>query len=285
MIDGWKGCDEVNAAGDECSVEITNANREVFATFTRLQRTVTAATAGTGTGTISSSDPLGAIQGCGMGGGVCNGPYDEGSAVELIATPTGHSSFTGWSGDCTNDSGPCEVVVEGTPQVTAHFTAEHAVSVKKVGTGAGSVASDPAGLQCGGVCVGYFTDGETITLSAIPAGHSTFTGWSGEGCSGTATCQVQIGDATKTVSANFSHDPPSTETNPGAAYVGQRVARVGGSVDPNGSPVTSCVVEYGTSASYGSTLSCAPSAVGSGDGAVPIGADLSGLSPGTIYHF
>jgi hypothetical protein len=67
--------------------------------------------------------------------------------------------------------------------------------------------------------------------------------------------------------------------------VGQRVATVAGSVDPNGSPVTGCVVEYGTSVSYGATLPCSPSAVGSGDSPVPVGADLSGLAPGTTYHF
>jgi len=285
VIDGWVGCDSVNVAGDECSVEITNAARDVFATFTRLRQTVSAATTGTGTGTVSSSDPLGAIQGCGGTGGTCSGSYEEGSAVELVASPTGHSSFTGWTGDCTNDSGTCEVVVEGTPEVTAHFTAQHAVNVKKAGTGAGSVSSQPLGLECGGVCLGYFTDGDTITLSATPAGHSTFTGWSGEGCTGTGTCEVEIGGATKTVTANFVHDPPTATTGSGATYVGQRVATVSGTVDPNGSEVTSCVVEYGTTAFYGSTLPCAPSAVGSGDSPVPVGVDLSGLTPGSIYHF
>jgi hypothetical protein len=60
---------------------------------------------------------------------------------------------------------------------------------------------------------------------------------------------------------------------------------VTGSVDPNDSPVTSCVVEYGTTIAYGSTLPCSPSAVGSGDSPVPVGVHLSGLAPGTTYHF
>ena len=81
--------------------------------------------------------------------------------------------------------GPARSWSKAAPSVTAHFTAQHPISVKKAGTGAGSVVSEPNGLDCGGVCVGFFTDGQTVTLSAISSGNSTFTGWSGEGCSGT----------------------------------------------------------------------------------------------------
>ena len=283
-IQNWNGCDAVSPAGDECTVDVTNADREVDATFSRVQRPIVASTAGTGTGSVSSSNGQGAIQGCGDGG-ACTGPYDEGSAVELVATPVGHSSFVGWSGACTNETGPCEVVVEGNPTVTAHFTAQHAISVKKAGTGAGSVVSDPNGVDCGGVCVAYFTDGESVTLSAISSGHSTFTGWAGQGCSGTATCQVEIGDSTKTITASFAHDPPAAETGPNAAFVGQHVATVNGSVNPNGAKVTRCVIEYGTDLFYGAESPCAPSAVGNGDAPVPIGVNLTDLQAGQIYHF
>src|SRR5262249_55600421 len=83
-VDGWTGCDDVKVAGDECSAEGTSANREGSANFTRLQQTVAAATGGTGTGTVSDANGLGAIQGCGDGGS-CSGPYDEGSEIELVA--------------------------------------------------------------------------------------------------------------------------------------------------------------------------------------------------------
>jgi hypothetical protein len=283
-VDGWTGCDDVNVAGDECSVEVTGANRKVFANFTRLQRTVTAATGGTGSGSVSDADLLGAIQDCGDGG-TCSGPYDEGSEIELVATPTGHSTFTGWSGDCTNQTGPCHVVVEGTPQVTAHFTAQHAISVKKAGSGAGGVVSQPSGVDCGAECVGFFTDGESVTLSAVPSGHSTFSGWSGAGCSGTDACEVEVGEATTTVTATFAHDAPDVVTEPTATFVGQHVAAVHGTVDPNAASVSRCVVEYGTGPDYGAAQPCAPSVVGNGDAPVPVGVDLDGLLPGTTYHF
>ena len=283
-ITDWTGCDEVSPAKDECTVNIAAADRDIVANFTRIQRPVTASVAGTGTGSVSSTGEKGDIQGCGDGG-PCTGPYDEGSLATFVATPTGRSTFTGWSGDCTNDSGPCEVVVEGSPSITAHFTAQHAVSIKKGGTGAGSVVSDPAGVNCGGICLGYFTDGETVTLSAIPSGHSSFTGWSGEGCSGTGTCQVPIGVSTKTVTATFAHDLPLAETGTFATFVGQRVATVSGSVNPSGGEVTSCAIEFGTTTAYGNVAPCAPSAVGNGESFVPIGANLTGLQPGTTYHY
>jgi hypothetical protein len=282
IVDGWTGCDHVSSSGDECTVEITSA-RNVVANFTRIQRNVTASTAGTGTGTISDVNGLHAIQDCG-GTGTCSGPYDEGSAIELVATPTGHSTFTGWSGDCTNTSGPCVLVVEGEPSVTAHFTEQHAVRISKGGTGAGSVASAPEGLDCGPVCIGYFTDGQAVTLTATPSGHSTFVGWSGAGCSGAGTCQVQAGGSVQSVTATFAHDSPTASTEPGATYIGQHVATMHGSIDPNGAD-SRCLVEYGTSGSYGQVAPCVPAAVGAGASPVPAGVNLTGLAPSTTYHF
>jgi hypothetical protein len=284
VIGGWTGCDAVSVDKTECTVEITNADREVFANFTRVQQTVTATTTGTGAGAVSDASALGAIQGCGNGG-TCVGPYDEGSEIELIATPIGHSTFSGWSGDCANQSGPCRLVVEDTPSVTAHFTAQHAVSVKKAGAGAGAVVSEPDGIDCGAVCVGYFTDGTTVTLSAVASGHSTFVGWSGAGCSGSGVCEVDAGEATKTVTATFAHDVPSALTEQGATFVGQHVATVHGSVNPNGARVTSCVIEYGTTTAYGAESPCAPSAIGDGEAFVPVGVNLIDLLPGTVYHY
>jgi hypothetical protein len=96
---------------------------------------------------------------------------------------------------------------------------------------------------------------------------------------------VQAGGATKDVTATFAHEPPAAFTDPGATFVGQHVATVHGSIDPNGADVSDCVVEYGPGTSYGLSAPCVPSAVGSGDSPVPVGADLIGLSPSTVYHY
>lgn len=53
-----------------------------------------------------------------------------------------------------------------------------AVNVAKAGTGAGSVGSSPAGIDCDPACSGAFDDGAGVTLSATPAAGSAFAGWS-----------------------------------------------------------------------------------------------------------
>ncbi len=75
-----------------------------------------------------------------------------------------------------------------------------------------------------------------------------------------------------------------TVTTGSASSVTQTGAALAGTVDPNGPAVTSCRFEYGTSASYGSSVACA-SAPSSGTSAVPVSGSLSGLQPGTEYHF
>jgi hypothetical protein len=78
-------------------------------------------------------------------------------------------------------------------------------------------------------------------------------------------------------------EPPTVETQPAEA-VTQSTSRLTGTVNPNGSEVTSCSFEYGPSTSYGSTASCA-SAPGAGVTAVGVSAAVSGLSAGTEYHY
>ncbi len=69
------------------------------------------------------------------------------------------------------------------------------------------MTSSPAGINCGSTCSAQFASGSVVTLTATPSGGgnfgSTFTGWSGGGCSGTGTCQVTLNSST-TVTANFS---------------------------------------------------------------------------------
>jgi hypothetical protein len=61
-------------------------------------------------------------------------------------------------------------------------------------------------------------------------------------------------------------------------------ATLGGAVNPNGGPVTSCEIEFGTTTAYGQSRPCAPTP-GGGTSAVGVSADVAGLAPGTIYHF
>jgi hypothetical protein len=74
---------------------------------------------------------------------------------------------------------------------------------------------------------------------------------------------------------------PSAITGPVGA-VGAGTATISGSVNPNGSS-TSAHFEYGTSTSYGSQTQSAN--LGSGTTSISISASLSGLKPGTTYHY
>jgi alpha-tubulin suppressor-like RCC1 family protein len=89
------------------------------------------------------------------------------------------------------------------------------LTVTKSGTGAGAVASSPAGIDCGATCSASFATGTPVTLTAAASGGSVFTGWSGGGCSGTGTCQVTLSSAT-TVTATFATatGSPTGSANP-----------------------------------------------------------------------
>jgi len=90
---------------------------------------------------------------------------------------------------------------------TPPYCPSHTLTVKKAGTGSGTVTSSPAGIDCGSTCSAGFEEGTKVTLTAAPASGSTFTGWSGGGCSGSGSCVVTVG-ADTTVTATFTTSGP-----------------------------------------------------------------------------
>jgi hypothetical protein len=75
---------------------------------------------------------------------------------------------------------------------------------------------------------------------------------------------------------------PPTATTTAATAVTRTLASLNGTVNPNGSTVSECKFEYGSTISYGSTAPCA-SPPGSGESAAA--APLGNLTPATTYHF
>ncbi len=75
--------------------------------------------------------------------------------------------------------------------------------VTKSGTGNGTVTSNPPGINCGSECKANFADGTIVTLTASADAASTFTGWSGGGCSGTDPCTITLNSNT-TIEASFA---------------------------------------------------------------------------------
>ena len=69
-----------------------------------------------------------------------------------------------------------------------------------------------------------------------------------------------------------------------ASGVGQAVATLAGTVNPEGAEVTSCMFEYGTTPSLGTTVAC-PSIPAAGTSPVDVALHVTGLSPGTTYYY
>ncbi len=214
---GWSGG---GCAGTAPCTLTLSANTAVTATFNLPSVTLAVIRAGTGSGTVTSA-PAGIN--CGTS---CSAPYPSGTAVTLSATPAAGSTFAGWSGGGCTGTGSCTVTLTATTTVTATFTQTFTLTVSKAGTGSGTVSSTPAGITCGTSCSASYASGTSVTLSAAPANGSTFTGWSGGGCSGTGSCNVTLTIAT-TVTATFNVSPNVSPASLTLSFNGKLRDKVG----------------------------------------------------------
>lgn len=195
--------------------------------------TLTVQTGGTGAGTVSSS-PDG-IE-CGSD---CSETFHAGTKVTLTASASPNSSFVGWRAEECSGTGPCELTTSDAMTVIAKFRLEfQTLEVSRSGTGEGSVTSSPAGISCGSTCSYSFEQAATVTLTPAPSSTSSFTGWSGDGCSSTGPCIVTM-DHAKSVTATFTKEFPS--------LIVETAGRGGGSVTSSPSGITcggDCVETY-----------------------------------------
>jgi hypothetical protein len=103
---------------------------------------------------------------------------------------------------------------------------QYTLSVSKSGTGSGTVTSSSGGINCGTVCSAAYSAGAVTTLTAAPASGTTFTGWSGGGCTGTGTCSLSM-NSNVAVTGSFAATVNS--------YTISATAGKGGRVTPSGS--------------------------------------------------
>jgi hypothetical protein len=188
---GWSG----GCTGTGTCVVTMSADTTVTAGFVVQSFALGVNTSGTGTGTVTSA-PTGIN--CGS---TCSTSFSFNTDVTLTATAATGSIFTGWSGACTG-TGSCVVTMNAAKTVTANFTVPTFVlTVNKVGGGAGTVTSTPAGINCGATCSISFNNNTMVTLTATPAAGSAFTSWTGA-CTGSGACTVTM-SAARTVTAMF----------------------------------------------------------------------------------
>jgi hypothetical protein len=100
--------------------------------------------------------------------------------------------------------GPDGTVYATNQAVLNGIGAKVTVAVVRSGSGTGSVASSPGGIACGLACSAPFFAGLPVTMNAVPAAGSIFTGWLGS-CTGLGPCQFTP-LVNSTVTATFAPD-------------------------------------------------------------------------------
>lgn len=139
----------------------------------------------------------------------CSALFAAGTQVTLAAQPASGSSFSGWGSACSGAASSCTVTMAGARSVTANFSAAPVArmfTLKKSGTGSGSITSAPSGLDCPtdcGTAYATFASNTAVTLTAQAAAGSVFAGWSGA-CSGISTCSVAAGSSSSSSSVSVT---------------------------------------------------------------------------------
>jgi hypothetical protein len=197
---GWSGggCSGTGT----CQVTL-NAATGVTATFNAvvITRTLTLHVGGDGGKvTVGPGDHECALD------ATCTLTYEQGTELTLTAAPdAGVNPIVTWTGgSCAGSTTlECKFTLTDNQDVSVSFYRTQTLTVSKVGSGTGTVTSQPAGIDCGTTCSGRFIEFSVIRLTATAAPGSTFTGWSAFGCDDTGPCDTGLGADALTVTATF----------------------------------------------------------------------------------
>ena len=127
--------------------------------------------------------------------------YRCGDEVELQATAAPNWVFTGWSGAVVTTTNPLPLTVAGDNVINANFKPLFNLSITP--TGNGTVTPNTS----------QFVQGETVTLTALPATGWLFKQWSGD-ASGSANPLTITIDDHKSIIAVFEVKPAEPEDPP-----------------------------------------------------------------------
>jgi hypothetical protein len=129
-------------------------------------------------------------------------------------------------------------------------------------------------LPAGGYVLEFFDPEERGYVAQYYEGKETFA----------EADQVTVTDglATPSIDAQMAQ-APTAETG-AASEITATGATLNATVNPNGSEVTGCELEYGTSTAYGTSAPC-PTPPGAGTTEVAETVPVSGLAPNTEYHY
>ena len=124
------------------------------------------------------------------------------------------------------------------------------LTVAKAGSGAGTVTG--TGINCGVDCTESVPGGTIVALTAAASVGSTFTGWSGGGCSGTGNCNVTVSGAT-TVTATFTLQQFNLSVSP---------AGIGGGTVTSAPAGINCGATCTAAYNFGATVTLTATAAG-----------------------
>jgi uncharacterized repeat protein (TIGR01451 family) len=123
--------------------------------------------------------------------------------VTIIVTPTTAGTMTSNTASLVGNESDPDTSNNTDTVVTTVNPQQFTLTATMSGVVGGIVTSTPTGITCGADCSEAYDSGTSVTLTASAANGSNFSGWSGEGCSGTGTCTVTM-NANKFVTATFS---------------------------------------------------------------------------------
>jgi hypothetical protein len=132
------------------------------------------------------------------------GPYPFGSDVQLTALPAPGSYFFGWAGAASGSDNPLCLQATNAAGITALFGTlkTNQVSLTVLRNGGGMITLDPSDP--------VHTNGDIVTLTALPGTNYFFSGWSGDVTSAQNPLVLQL-SASMVIIANFVFQEP---TNP-----------------------------------------------------------------------
>lgn len=266
-FDGFSGA----CTGAGCSLAIASGvTSTVSAAFTAPPQRLTvipgAGSAGAG---VITSTPAGisCVISNTSASGTCSTLFPMNTIVTLQQQANGNAVFAQWGGDCAGN--PCQVEMSQARTAQAVFQTQ-VVTVAGGGTGTGVVTSAPAGITCtitagvvGGTCSATFPPNTIVTLTATPAGISTFSGYTGA-CVDTTCALTMVPGTTANVTAQFLAPPTVTLTAATGSQGGGTITSTPAGVSCTLSGVAasgSCTKSYALGSSVTLTQSPAPGSV------------------------
>ncbi len=196
VFTGWTGA----CTGSTCAITVAGPTAVTAGLATDFPVQVSPVAGNEASGIITSV-PAGiscTINGSAVSG-ACASRFNGAAQAVLTATPSGASSFAGWTGAGCGGSPTCTVQLTASQAVQARFVpiVQLAVAPTSVSVGSAVITSAPAGINCtvtgttaSGQCTAGFVKGADVALTATPSAGTHVFHWAA--CAGTGACNLQL---------------------------------------------------------------------------------------------